>query len=220
MSAAAPQLARTRRKGEITAERVLDAAEGLFAERGYAGTTLRDVSAAVGIRTPSLYNHFAGKEALYGAVLERGIRPLLEALSEFVSTAGGEPVEPRQLAIRMVELLAERPQLPRLIQHEILAGGERLTPMLRRWIVPVFTRAGEMARQSPGAARWDAEQLPLLVLAMYHVIVGYFTMAPLWAELNGTDLLSAPQLERQTALFGEIVEVLFQNDPPAPSPEP
>ena len=33
-----------RRKGEQTAERILDAAEALFAERGYAGTSLRDVA--------------------------------------------------------------------------------------------------------------------------------------------------------------------------------
>ena len=46
------------RKGQKTAERILDAAENLFADRGYAGTTMRDVSAAVGLRTPSLYNHF------------------------------------------------------------------------------------------------------------------------------------------------------------------
>jgi len=72
--AAAPGVAsplrRPRRKGEITAERILDAAEALFAEHGYAGTTLRDVAERVGIRIPSLYNHFESKDALYAAVLE------------------------------------------------------------------------------------------------------------------------------------------------------
>ena len=44
------------RKGESTAQRILDAAEALFSERGFSGTTLRDVAARVGLRIPSRYN--------------------------------------------------------------------------------------------------------------------------------------------------------------------
>jgi AcrR family transcriptional regulator len=73
---------RPRRKGEITRERILDAAEALFAERGFDGMTLRDVAASVGLRNPSLYNHFGSRESLYAAVLERDIGPLLGLLVE------------------------------------------------------------------------------------------------------------------------------------------
>ena len=54
-----------------TAQRILDAAEDLFAEKGYSATSLGDVADRVGIRSPSLYNHFRNKEALYQSVLER-----------------------------------------------------------------------------------------------------------------------------------------------------
>ena len=54
-----------------TSDRILDAAEDLFAEKGYSATSLGDVADRVGIRSPSLYNHFKNKEALYEAVLER-----------------------------------------------------------------------------------------------------------------------------------------------------
>ena len=54
-----------------TAERVLDVAEALFAEKGYKAASLGEVADGVGIRSPSLYNHFRNKEALYEAVLER-----------------------------------------------------------------------------------------------------------------------------------------------------
>ena len=79
-----------RRKGERTAERILDAAEALFAERGYAGATLRDVATEVGLRTPSLYNHFPNKESLYAAVLERGISPVLDVLAEVLKLTDEE----------------------------------------------------------------------------------------------------------------------------------
>jgi len=199
-----------RRKGELTAERILDAAEDLFAERGYAGTTIRDVSAAVGIRNPSLYNHFPSKDALYAAVLERGISPVLAALSAVgAAGAAGTLQNPGELVETMMAQLAERPKLPRLIQHEMLAGGERLSPMLRAWITPIFEQADHVAESGPAALRWEPEQLRLLVLAMYNIMVGYFTIAPLYKELNGIDLLSPTMLEEQTRLFSEVVNALF-----------
>mgnify|MGYP003428760747 FL=1 len=201
-----------RRKGELTAERILDAAEALFAEHGYAGTTLRDVATRVDLRIPSLYNHFASKEALYAAVLERVIGPVLQILGEF-NAQGASRGDPAAVIERVMQLLQRYPNLPRLVFHEALSGGHRLTPMMREWIAPVFGRASEMVEASSGAGRWTPEQVPLLVLAMYHMLVGYFVSASLFADLNGSDLLSPPMFAQQTALLREIITTLFPTDP-------
>ena len=205
------QPARARRKGEITAERILNAAEALFAERGYEGTTLRDVAAAVGIRNPSLYNHFKSKESLYAAVLERGIRPVLDLLAVAVSRpAGGVSSAVMQ---GVMQLLTEHPNLPRLVQHETLTGGQHLTPMLREWITPVFASANTAAA---GTGAWHDDQVPLLVLAMYNVVVGYFSAASMLGSLSGDDLLSRDALERQTEFLLEFVNRLFPESTPNP----
>ena len=201
----APRRLPTRRGGEITAERILDAAEALFAERGYDGATLRDVAARVGIRIPSLYNHFDGKDSLYAAVLDRGIRPVAELLGEFVQR-GGPPDSP-ELIRRVMAMLTRRPRLPRLVMHETVSGGQRLTPMLRNWIAPTFARSFEMVEASGGD--WKPEQTKLVVLAMYHVVVGYFAIAPLYQQLSGEDLLSQQALEQQTRFLADFVEKLF-----------
>ena len=207
MAAAEPALP-IRRRGDSTAERILDAAEELFAERGFSGTTLRSVAGRVGIRNPSLYNHFDSKEALYAAVLARGMSPLLEAITDFLD--GEAELDPARVVGRVMELLSQRPLLPRLILHETLHGGPHLTPILREWIAPTFARAHRMVELTPGAERWRAEQIPLLVLAMYHVVVGYFTIAPLYRELAGEDLLSDEALARQTRFLGDVVATLFE----------
>jgi AcrR family transcriptional regulator len=204
-----------RSKGERTAERILDAAEALFAERGYAGTTLRDVAGDVGLRTPSLYNHFASKDSLYAAVLERGIRPVFEVLSEVVVARGGAERDHRGLVKRVMRLVAKHPNVPRLIQHETLAGGRRLTPMLRAWIQPVFERAQEMVETSSAPSRWQPDQFPLLVLAMYHVFVGYFNIASLYLDMNGQDLLAEEALAEQERFFADLVAVLFSDETPS-----
>jgi len=201
-----------RRKGERTAERILDVAEALFAERGYAGATLRDVATRAGLRTPSLYNHFPSKESLYAAVLERGIRPVLDVMTEVVEARDRSHRDRRQVTERAMALVGRRPDLPRLIQHETLSGGRHLTPMLREWIQRTLLRAYEMVEASSAGGRWEPDQLELLVLAMYHVFVGYFAIAPVYKELNGEDLLTQEALARQTRFFGDLVAVLFEEE--------
>lgn len=53
-----------------TRRRALDAALELFAQRGYHGTCVGDVAEALGIKSPSLYKYFRGKDDLYAALLE------------------------------------------------------------------------------------------------------------------------------------------------------
>jgi AcrR family transcriptional regulator len=55
---------------EATRAALLDEATTLFAERGYAGTSLEDVASASRVTRGAVYHHFAGKQALFEAVLE------------------------------------------------------------------------------------------------------------------------------------------------------
>lgn len=48
--------------------RIISAAAGLFAERGFEGTSIRDIAGAVSMTTAALYYHFDSKEAIYVAV--------------------------------------------------------------------------------------------------------------------------------------------------------
>ena len=53
-----------------TKERLIKAALDLFSENGYEGTSVEQIAKAVGIKTPSIYAHFKGKEELLGAVID------------------------------------------------------------------------------------------------------------------------------------------------------
>ena len=60
---------------------VLDAALGLFVERGYLGTAMDAVAEAAGVTKPVVYECYPSKEALFRALLEREERRLLEAVA-------------------------------------------------------------------------------------------------------------------------------------------
>ncbi|MBW2712904.1 MAG: TetR/AcrR family transcriptional regulator [Deltaproteobacteria bacterium] len=199
------------RKGAETAERILNVAEELFAEKGYAGTTLRDIATRAKIRNPSIYNHFDGKENLYLAVLERGLRPMWELFQQLAIRANQSDELDLQVVDGLMDLLAEHPNLPNLMQHEALSGGERLHARLAEWVQPMFDAAAGIVTHSPGN-RWREGQTTLLVLALYNMIAGYFTMAPLYKVIRGEDLLEEEMRDKQRQLLHEIIGLLFSEE--------
>src|SRR5688572_23896836 len=77
---------------EESIERILDAAEQLFAEYGYHGVTLKDVAKRVGVSSTLIHYHFSGKESIYEAVWARkapiSARNRLEAMRRYAEQVG------------------------------------------------------------------------------------------------------------------------------------
>jgi len=193
--------------GRTTRERILDAAEQVFAEKGLAAAPVRDIAGRVGLNPASLYNYFDGKEELYEAVLERGLTPVLEMLSDLMS--GERTRDSEELTIdRVVLHFAGSPNLAKLIHYETLGGGERLARVAGRFFEPVYQRGIDALNASRAAELWPAEELPLLLLAFQNLIVGYFAMAPLVRQVFGFDPVSEEGIAKQTAFLHRVSHLL------------
>lgn len=77
-----------------TPQRILDAAEALFAEHGYDGVTTRAITARAGVQLNLLSYHFGSKEKLFKAVIDRRLDLIVEGRAEALSAlrSSGEPV--------------------------------------------------------------------------------------------------------------------------------
>jgi AcrR family transcriptional regulator len=74
---------------------ILDAASGLFLDRGYEGTSMEAVAKAAGVTKPVVYACFAGKEELFEALLEREEARVLQTIqASLPSDANVEDPEP------------------------------------------------------------------------------------------------------------------------------
>lgn len=71
---------RTRRKAEETRQDVLEMAETVFREKGFSGTTIADIAAALGMSPANVFKHFHSKAALAEAIAERHVEALVGAL--------------------------------------------------------------------------------------------------------------------------------------------
>ncbi|MBW2425801.1 MAG: TetR/AcrR family transcriptional regulator [Deltaproteobacteria bacterium] len=191
---------------EPTRERILDVAEGLFAERGLAGTAVRDIAREAGLTAASLYNHFDGKQALYEAVLARGVQPLFELIE---GLGDAEPDEARTGAFldAILDHLAARPALAKLIQREALTGGDSLSQVAHGWLRPIVAQ-GLAAMRNRSDSAWSEEEQPLAVAAWIHVILGHFAIAPLLEALFDFDPLAPEQLERQKRFLRHFARLM------------
>lgn len=77
-----------RQEETATGERILLAAIGLFAERGYAGAAMRDIAAAAGVTEGAIYRHYASKDAILDATLAEFERRVYQPLPP--PAGGGE----------------------------------------------------------------------------------------------------------------------------------
>jgi AcrR family transcriptional regulator len=106
-------------------ERILDAAEGLIAERGCAGTSIEAIVKAAGVSSVTFYEFFADKEACFVAAFDRAV----DAAALEIEDAALELSWPEQIAtgLRTVTaLVAAEPAPARLCLVEALTGGPRL----------------------------------------------------------------------------------------------
>jgi AcrR family transcriptional regulator len=71
--------------------RILRAAARLFAERGYRASTVRELAAAVGLQSGSLFHHFRDKESILEAVMLEVIELNTERMSKALEQAGDAP---------------------------------------------------------------------------------------------------------------------------------
>lgn len=73
---------RIAKRREETRREILDAAWAVAREQGLGALTLREVAARVGMRAPSLYSHFASKDAIYDAMYAQAWRTFLELIKD------------------------------------------------------------------------------------------------------------------------------------------
>jgi AcrR family transcriptional regulator len=105
----------TRRKradGELSRERILDAATEIAAERGYEGASIALVSAKCGLPASSIYWHFENKDDLIAAVIERSFEDWLKAWQ--VPVEGSPQDRLVGLAMQIAKALLDSPDFIRL----------------------------------------------------------------------------------------------------------
>jgi len=124
---APPRRKRPRKDDVGGRERVLRAAVRLFAAKGYAATTVRDILRAAGVTAPVLYHHFGSKEGVFLDLANEGVRQLHAAHARALGLPGTAAERIRAYCRATVALKREYADLARIVET-ILSGPPEAVP--------------------------------------------------------------------------------------------
>lgn len=155
------------RDAERTRKAILDAAEALFAEKGYDATSLKEVGERAGTSRGTPAYFFDSKDGLYEAVLNRAFAQAEELVQDAQARARAQGGSVESLLGELVgsylDFLSAHPTFIRLVERESLNGGSQLA---RNMPHLAAIEAGLQAARSQLAPTEDPRQLLLSVMGM------------------------------------------------------
>ena len=196
-----------------TRSRIVEAASGQFAEKGFEGARTQAIADSASVNKAMLYYHFRDKEHLYTEVLSH---QFVEILSQIFPILLSQELPARQRLIAIAttyhHFLSNHPQLRALILKELAAGGSRLGSVLEkvREGIPgldfeqVFSQI-EMLIDSGDLHRQDPRQI---LLHMISLTIFPFLARPLLENIWG--LSSDEFVDLMEARPAAVVDLLEQ----------
>jgi TetR/AcrR family transcriptional regulator len=194
-------------RGLDTRERVLQVAQTLFAERGYRGTSLRDIARRIGIKAPSLLHHFPSKQQLYVAVLDRIFQGMEEAAGRLLIGRASFQDKMRQAISDAIDFIVGHPEQMLLLWKEFSDESGVGRNVLKRRIPPLNAIEVNFIFQGQRAGEFRAEIDPFnFVQSLHSVTMGYFSTAAMVKRLWNINWLEKPLIERRKREVIDMVE--------------
>jgi TetR/AcrR family transcriptional regulator len=114
---------------KATEEKILEAAEGVFAERGFSGTTTAAIAGAAGLPKANVHYYFGTKKALYRAVLDNILDLWLAPMAEITEDA--DPARALTSYIKTKMWYSKnRPNGSKVFANEVLHGAPQISDYL------------------------------------------------------------------------------------------
>ncbi len=183
-----------RQRKIVKVESILEAASIEFAEKGFAGARIDEIAERSGINKAMIYYHVGDKEELHAAVVLSVLRPTLDRVREIASRPLSPPEKLRAIVGELAAHAVEHPVMPRVMMHEIAAGGAHLPDEVIRCIGGIFgsvksvleegVRSGVFRGVDPLAAHFSiiASTMLYVAAAPIRVRVGRALGFPAMAE--------------------------------------
>jgi len=194
-----------------TKARILDAAEAVFASRGFTGASTREIAARAGVNISSLHYHWASKETLYVAVFRNVFDQLVALIRETLGTLQAQALDRRtvidQAMDRLFDFFAGNPHVPTLLVRRIVENADIDVGVERDVLVPAWdTFSAWMKQLGQQVSETDAR---LFMLSVHSVMVLYMLDSAPYRSVLGGSIHEPALRERVRSHMKQLVHGLL-----------
>lgn len=176
-------------KSDPVRKKLLDAAEVLFCEKGFEGTSVRDLTTTAGCNVASVNYHFGGKDKLYVEMFRRQMRRLFQRHEELIDTLADNPDATLEDLVRgaiteplkAIENKEKSAAVMKLLVREVLNQHVHKDEIIGDWkneFFPLFCDA--MMRFCPGL---DSETARLCMFTLDALVVHPILFYEIYLEI-------------------------------------
>jgi TetR/AcrR family transcriptional regulator len=176
----------------------------LFATKGFAGVSVRELTVAANTNVCSISYYFGGKEGLYQSILEEQLSPIRQVLQLIKEKHFFSPVERLKFyAAQIARIHAERPFLTRFIHSEVSNPTNCGGPIIEQHFLQVYKFMSEAIREGIEKGNFRAGlNVTHATISLTGILNFYFISKPLMLKLIS--------LEEHPNAESEYVDQAFQ----------
>lgn len=188
-------------------ERILAAALGVFAERGFDGARTREIAERAGANLGLIKYYFNDKEQLWKAAVERAFAELQAGFAERVAPSdGADTLAWLERTVRQfVHFVARHPEFMRLMNDEAKRDSRRMRWLADRFVRPLTEVVGAHLEH----AQAEGLVAPVPPVSLRYIVLGaaglIFSQAPECKYLTGVDPTDAEFAERHADALIELL---------------
>src|SRR5262245_27679856 len=206
-------LEKAREAPQSTKARILTAAEEVFATKGFAGASTREIAASAGVNISSLHYHWESKETLYFAVFQN----IYDRILELIRTAFPAGPSAKQTAAviideamgRLFDFFADHPNVPKLMVRRLLESGETTLEIECNIAIPAWRLFSNWTLQSGQKLRETDAQL--FMLTVHSVLLLFLLDSQQFVSLLGGSARSPALRPRVRAYIIQLVHKLLES---------
>ena len=162
-----------------TKENILIAAERVFAEKGFKGTTIREVAKEAGIVNSLIFYYFKNKAEMYEAVFQHAFDELEDLIQQNLNLDLDRLATVKALMFSVTDFAAKHLNLMKILTREIIDNGSVVHKITQQYFDPLHDFASEFLAEGREESLFrDVNPLQFLVSLM-GMIVFYFVSDPL-----------------------------------------